>query len=363
MESEFIELNKFKKEDYDSFVLGGDVSATNTTLAVVGVKGKAVTPLFGLKFKSQELDGITEAVNETLKVAHEKYDITLSKACLSPAGPINATGDYCNLTNTDWDIDAKKLLADTLLESVAMINDFKAIGFGLEFMGDDDLIELSHPGKKHTPVIPKAPKGIVGAGTGLGNAMLFFEEGRGQYVTHATERGHTDLPVSDSVEYELAQFAKDQRGGEAPADWEDILSGRGLVNIYDFILEMEMLDRNEWTKEIEEADDRAAAISKHSKECPICRKALEIFVRFYARTARAFALTLLSRGGLYIAGGIAAKNLDFFTDGGFMKEFEINHCYHELLKEFPVFIIKNYNISLYGCGNVAANFPELAIKK
>ena len=363
MESEFIEFEKFDKKDYDSFVLGGDVSATNTTLAVIGVKEKDVSPLFGLRFKSQEIDGVGDAINETLKQAHENFDITISKACLSPAGPINAAGDYVKMTNAKWDVDAKKILKNTLLESIALINDFKAIGFGLEFMEKDDLIELKHPGKKDAPVVPNAPKGVIGAGTGLGHTFLVFDNAHKRHIPQATERGWTELPVSDSVEYELMQYAKDQRGGESPAAWEDILSGRGLVTVYDFILEMEMLDRNEWTEEIENAEDRAAAISKHSKKCPICKKAFEFFVRFYARAARSFALTILATGGMYLAGGIASKNPDFFTNGKFMQEFEINYKYTSLLKEIPVFLITNYNISLFGCGNVAANFPELAITK
>ncbi len=363
MKSEFIDFNNFKKDDYDSFVLGGDMSATNTTLAIIGIKEKNITLLFGLRFKSQELDGVENAINETLKHAHEKYDVTVSKACLSPAGPINAKGDYCQMTNANWYVDANKILKETLLDSVALVNDFTAIGFGLEFMKKEDLIEIAHPNKKNTEPIPKAPKGIVGAGTGLGKTLLFFEQEKNTYIPRGSEGGNEDFPVTDSFEYELMQFAKDQRGGEAPCRYEDLLSGMGLARIYDFLLEMEVFDRNEWTEEIEKADDRAAAISKHSKKCPICKKTFELFVRFYARVLRNLALDILPRGGLYIAGGIAEKNMEFFTDGSLMKEFQINYAYHELLKEFPVFIITNYNISLFGCGNVAANFPKLAIKK
>jgi glucokinase len=71
----------------------------------------------------------------------------------------------------------------------------------------------------------------------------------------------------------------------------------------------------------------------------------------------------MARGGMYIAGGIAPKNIDCFTNEDFMVEFEINHTQHKVLKEIPVFIITDYNVSIYGAANVAANFPELAIKK
>ncbi|MBU2561071.1 MAG: glucokinase [Nanoarchaeota archaeon] len=366
MEHKSIELKNFRKDDYSSFVLGGDVSATNTSLSIAGIKGKDIEPLFILRFKSQEMKGISEALNETLKYAADKHGINVSKACLSPAGPISPERDFCKLTNVPWAIESKKVLSETMLSSVALINDFEAIGFGVPFLDEknkDDLIELAHPGKKLPKPMPKAVKGIVGAGTGLGKAVLFYHEDKRAYAPSPSEGGHADLPVADSYEYELMQSIKDKRGGEAPCDYEDILSGRGIVSIYEFMQEMEEFDRNDVSAEIDKAEDKAAAISKHAKKDPACRKAFDIFVRFYARALRNMALDIMARGGMYIAGGIAAKNLGFFTDGALMKEFETNHSMHNVLKDIPVFVITNYNVSLFGTANVAAYFPELAIKK
>ncbi|MBN1544858.1 glucokinase [Candidatus Woesearchaeota archaeon] len=366
MEHKLIELKNFTKSDYDSFVLGGDVSATNTSLSIAGVKGKSIEPLFILRFRSQETKGISEALNETLKFAAEKHGINVSKACLSPAGLISPERDFCKLTNIPWSIDVKKVLGETMLGSIALVNDFEAIGFGIPFLDEkdkDDLVELAHPGKRMPKPVPKAVKGIVGAGTGLGKALLFYHEDKKSYAPIPSEGGHADLPVADSYEYELMQFIKDKRGGEAQCEWEDILSGRGIVSIYEFMQEMEEFDRNDVSAEIEKADDKAAAISKHAKKDPACRKAFNIFVRFYARALRNMTLDIIARGGMYIAGGIAAKNMDFFTSGELMKEFETNHSMHDVLKDIPLFVITNYNVSLFGTANVAANFPELAIKK
>ncbi|MBW2972293.1 glucokinase [Candidatus Woesearchaeota archaeon] len=366
MEHKFIELKKFRKEDYGSFVLGGDVSATNTSLSIAGIKGDDIEPLFILRFRSKEMNGISEALNDTLKFAAEKHGINVSHACLSPAGPISPARDHCKLTNVPWEIDVKKVLGETMLDSIALVNDFEAIGFGVPFLDEknkDDLVELAHPGKKMPKPVPKAVKGIVGAGTGLGKALLFYHEEKKAYAPSPSEGGHADLPVADSYEYELMQSVKDRRGGEAPCDWEDILSGRGIVAIYDFLLEMEEFNRNDVSAEIDSADDKAACISKHAKKDPACNKAFDIFIRFYARALRNTALDIMARGGMYIAGGIAAKNMEFFTDGALMKEFETNHTMHNVLKDIPVFVITNYNVSLFGTANVAANFPELAIKK
>jgi glucokinase len=365
MEHEFVELRRFSKEVYGKFVLGGDVGATNTDLCIAGVKGNGVEPLFMLRFRSQELLGIVEAINETLRFADERYGIHVADACLSPAGPMNAERSYCKLTNVAWDIDVRKVLAGTLLGSVALVNDFEAVGFGIPFLGEKDLLELPHPGKHFPKPVPKSIKGIVGAGTGLGKAILLFDEKKGMYVPSPSEGGHEDFPVADSFEYELMLFAKDRRGGESLLNFEELLSGRGLVMIYYYLHEMEVFDRNDVFEEVLTADaaSKPAIISKHSRRDPACKRTFELFVRFYARALRNFALNILARGGMYIAGGIAAKNISFFTSGELMKEFEINHTQHKLLRDIPVFVITNYNVSLFGAANVAANFPELAMKK
>ncbi|MFH1063727.1 MAG: glucokinase [Candidatus Woesearchaeota archaeon] len=366
MEYEFIGLKEVKKDEYDGFVLAGDVSGTNTSLAIAGVTEKSIDPLFALRFKSQELSGITEALNETLKISAEKFGIHVSKACLSPAGPINAGRDHCKLTNTSWDIDVKKVLSDTLLESLTLINDFEAIGFGIPYLNEEDpkdMIKLTHPHNKLPKPVAKAVKGIVGAGTGLGKSILIYNTEKGNYVPSPSEGGHEDFAVVDSFEFELMNFVKNKRGGEAPVDFEDVLSGRGIVAIYEFLIDREVFKTNKISEDIDSAKDKVAIISQHAESDPACKKAFKIFIRFYARALRNTALNLMARGGMYIAGGIASKNMEFFTDGDLMKEFEVNHTQHNVLKEIPVFIIKNYNISLYGAANVAANFPELAIKK
>ncbi|OHD12961.1 MAG: hypothetical protein A2Z96_00850 [Spirochaetes bacterium GWB1_48_6] len=65
---------------------------------------------------------------------------------------------------------------------------------------------------------------------------------------------------------------------------------------------------------------------------------------------------LLPFGGLYLAGGIVGKNLEFFTENHlFINTFE-EHCnpnIRKLLKEIPVFVINDYSISLLGAANAA----------
>ena len=83
---------------------------------------------------------------------------------------------------------------------------------------------------------------------------------------------------------------------------------------------------------------------------------MELFVKMYARYASTAALFFLPLGGLYLAGGIAAKNERWFVDDHrFMKTFECN--YNErvrpLLAATPVHLITDYDVSLYGAAHAA----------
>ena len=79
-----------------------------------------------------------------------------------------------------------------------------------------------------------------------------------------------------------------------------------------------------------------------------CHKTFALYTIFYARCAKDFALDALALGGVYIAGGIAAKNLPLFLESSFMKEFVNCGKQQELLQQVPVYIITDYNVSMHG---------------
>jgi glucokinase len=213
--------------------------------------------------------------------------------------------------------------------------------------------------------VPKATKGLLGAGTGLGASIFIFDKEKKMYMPIPSEGGHPDFAATDSFEFELMEFIKKKVRTETPIDNELVLSGRGIVSIYEFLMTKKLFEKNEVTDKIQftSENEKAAVISKNSRADPACRRTFEIFAKIYAGALRGMAVTLMARGGMYIAGGIAPKNIDFFTDSEFMKEFEKQYAIPHVPKEIPVFVIMNYNVSLYGAANVAINFPELAIHK
>ncbi len=213
------------------------------------------------------------------------------------------------------------------------MNDFDAVSYAINVLGRQDYIVLNK-GR----ATPKAVKAVLGAGTGLGKNILHYHDKIEAYVPLPSEGGHADLPLLTTTELKMAEFIKKIQGIERQLCYEDVLSGRGLENIYKFLSTTKYPDLP--------IDLTAAEISTTKKDNSCSQETLEWFIRFYARCARNFALDTLARGGIYIAGGIAAKNHGSFNE--FFEEFIRNEVYEHILRDIPIYLITNYNISLIG---------------
>jgi glucokinase len=83
---------------------------------------------------------------------------------------------------------------------------------------------------------------------------------------------------------------------------------------------------------------------------------MKLFVNMYGSFAGSLAVVFMPFGGVYLAGGIATKNEWLFLENNlFMKNFERNYNpnIRPLLKKIPVYIVRDYSISLYGAANAA----------
>jgi len=363
MEFDIEKINDFDKNNYEFFVLGCDIGGTNANFGILGVKGKDVDFLSRIRFKTKDIQNLHDAINQTLVYAKENYDIEIFKSCIAAAGPISADGKVCNPTNFSLEISVEKILANTALVFVTLINDFEAIGYGVNLLdknNEKDLVPLPHTDSSLPQPIEKATASVVGAGTGLGKAILIWEKGRG-YIPRPSEGGHVDFPIASEEEWKIIKFLKEKYNSET-IGYETLVSGQGITNIYKYLRQNSK--ETEVTKQLDVADDKdkPSLIAENVDKDETCRKTYELFRRFYARAARNFALETMARGGVYLAGGIIAKDVELFKEQ-FMKEFEKNYRLKSVLKEIPVYVIVNYDVSILGAGNVAANFPEKAFQK
>ncbi|HEV7239472.1 MAG TPA: glucokinase [Thermoanaerobaculia bacterium] len=289
-------------------VIAGDVGGTKTLLRKVDASGAIVD--------EARFDSSAYATFDDLLRAFDTRDV--EAACFAVAGPV--FGGRAEVTNLPWEMDEKALSRAFDIPHVSLVNDFYAVALGVPLLGESDLLSLQKGQRDRN-----APIGILGAGTGLGEALLVH----GQVVP--TEGGHQDFAPQDE---EQARLFLELHRRHGHVSWERVVSGMGLTNIHTFLGGAALTPAD--------ISDRAEAGD------PRARHTFEIFVDAYGSEAGNLALRALARGGIFLAGGVAAKNRDWFTDGRFLEAFLRKGRFRELLETVPVDLIVNQEVGLMG---------------
>jgi glucokinase len=214
-------------------------------------------------------------------------------------------------------------------------------------MKSENYLELTNLGQNSNGTIA-----IIGAGTGLGACILPINNGI--HTPIASEGGHVNLPIiaTDKIDIQLQSFLIKKK---IYKDAEDIVSGRGIVNIYKFLLTQKNKHNPKIKLEISKKLDKEkpAYITKYALEDKdeLCIRTLELFIKYYARTARNFALTTMC-SELIIAGGIAPKIISALQDV-FVDEFVEHNVENmrKILERTPIIVLVDPDISLYGALN------------
>lgn len=307
--------------------LAGDIGGTKTHLAFF--ENEIKTPTKTQKYVSKDFSSLSEIVKEFTKETQ-----TVEKAAFGIAGPVSE--GVCKTTNLPWTIDSKDLAKELKTDKVALLNDLEANAWGIKVLSEEDFYVLNQ-GKEN----PKNNQALVSAGTGLGEAGLYFD-GK-LHRPFACEGGHCDFSPRNEREIELFRYLNKQFGH---VSYERILSGPGLENVYQFLLNEKELDK----KKLE-----AKKISEKALEetCPICEEALDLFISIYGSEAGNAALKFFALGGVFIGGGIAPKLIDRLKDKDFMTSFVNKGRFESLLKDIPVKVILNPLTALFGAGYFA----------
>ncbi len=273
----------------------------------------------------------------------ELTELPITSACIAIAGPV--TGKTATVTNLPWQLNSDDLATTFHISHVVFCNDFEAVGHGIQDLQTSDIYEIQE-GKADDSF----PRAVIGAGTGLGQAILLPEAKSWRIVP--SEGGHSDFAPTSTTQILLLEHLM-QRFGRV--SYEDILSGNGLVRIYEFLRAYKQYDEPEVLRLAMIESDPAAAVSefglKHLDS--VASDALDMFIDIYASQAANLALSALSRGGLYIAGGIAAKNLERFISGQFVSSFNNKVKMKTLLQSIPIRLITQPKVGLMGAKQLA----------
>lgn len=356
-----IPINNFNKGEYKDFIIVSDVGGTNTSMAIVGVRNNtSFEIIFKHFYFTKEIISFESILNDTLKKAKDEYNIEIAIAAIGVAGPVSDSREYVRLTNADLELNTTHLLNHTLLDKITLLNDFEAIGFGLDLLDlNNDVIKLPHLGEDLTENSITSNFASIGAGTGLGMCIAFYDSTRKIHIPLPSEGGHMELAPNNKLEMQLIKFIKKRvlKKKDFRPDMESVLSGQGLDNIFNFLSSRKWFI-NKTLREINKLEDgdKLAEIEANYHKDKTCKKTMDMFVSFYARAARNLALMSKCYAGLFIAGRIAMKDIEFLKDRAFMKEFEKHDKSSNVLKKIPLYVITNNDVSLYGCSNAAVNF-------
>ena len=341
-------------KDYDLVVVAGDIGGTNTNLSLVGVKEGHFEIIFERHYKTKEETSLFEPFGRFLEQAKASLpDILPQRCCISGAGPV--VDGRIVLTNAPWGIDGPGIERAFGLP-LRVINDFTAISYGVVLLDPKkpgQLATLPHlDGSRPRP--EDGIKLIVGAGTGLGVGYVAYHEGKAE--AFPSEGGHITLPVYDEESRTFQRWL--EMKSEFVPGAEAGVSGMGIANLFQFFAERESGILGERAQLVLGApdEDKPALVAANADLDPVCGKAMDAFVKLYARVAADLSATFIPRGGVYLAGGIAAKNEARFLEGSrFMAMFEKSYREHIrlILRGLPVMIVKDYSISLYGAANAA----------
>ncbi|NTW38035.1 MAG: glucokinase, partial [Syntrophobacteraceae bacterium] len=300
-------------------------------------------------FPSRERTSLEAAIAEFLFL----HPCELTSATIGIAGPVR--NGRCEATNLPWVVDAKTVAKRVRLKRVGLINDLEANAYGIAVLQSKDFVILNKGARN-----ARGNRAIISAGTGLGEAGMYWD-GK-SHRPFPSEGGHADFAPRNHLEMELLDYSMKRY---RRVSYERLVSGPGLVNVYQFLRDAGKGKEPAWLAEqMRDSGDPAPIISQHAIDGKslLCIQALEIFVSLYGAEAGNLALKLMATGGVYLGGGIAPKIIQKLKEPEFMNAFTSKGRMRPLLQDVPVHVIMNPKTALLGAARHAAFESENTAK-
>jgi glucokinase len=316
-------------------ILVGDIGGTNSRLALFESLRHSEIDIF----PSAQYAGLDEIAAIFLK----QTGATVEAACFGIAGPVR--DGVSKVSNLPWVVDAREIAVRLAIERVSLLNDLEANAHGIAVLEASDFLTLNEG------VGGAGNCALISAGTGLGEAGLLAEENR--YRPFASEGGHGDFAPRNELEIELLRYLMKRW---SHVSIERVLSGPGLLNIYQFLRDTGRGSEPAWLAEKMQLENPSAVISETALAgtAEICVQALDMFVAIYGAEAGNLALKLMATGGVFLGGGIAPKIAPKLRDSIFMNAFADKGRFRSLLESIPVRVIMNDKTALLGAASYAA---------
>jgi glucokinase len=316
-------------------LLVADIGGTKSELAIYSGVGSGAV-LLQKRYTNADFTRFEEIAELFLA----EIDHVPRVACIAVAGVVS--GETAMLTNLPWRVDCRLLEQRFGIQRVLLINDLTAVCSSLPELCADDLFELQAGAGAGGQI-----RGVIAPGTGLGEGMLV--EVGGKLLARGSEGGHTDFGPVDEEQLALLAWMHEK---EKPVSYEMLIAGPGLANLYDFCRTYYKIPETpSIVDKMAHAQDRIPFIvggAIAAQSCPLCRRAIELFLSILGSEAGNLALKLYAKGGIYLGGGILPRLMGKVSFDGFLKSFRDKGLMSGFMKNIPVHLILRKDAALLG---------------
>ena len=335
-------------------LLAGDVGGTKTLLGLFTAEASRPAAAHVAEFVTLDYPDLVPMVQDFLR-SRELGPSAIDAACFGVAGAV--TDEVAHLTNVPWRIECAAVKSALGFRRMWLLNDLEALAYAVPVLEPRELevLQAGRPARRGNAA-------VLAAGTGLGEALLLNVDGR--LVPGASEGGHADFGARTPRELDMVRDLTPIFGRVSV---EHVLSGPGLVNVYQFTHQAfgtgPLLTAHSIAPArlcgavgtVEDVADLPARITAAAAErrCPACVEAMDMFVAAYGAEAGNIALRAVATAGVYIGGGIAPKILPALKAGSFMEAFLAKSPMDELIAAIPVSVILNADAGLLGAAAYA----------
>ena len=304
------------------FGLVGDVGATNARFRLVNQQHEWASDLLILPTSQFEKGA------DLLRAAHAHFNSpALAQCVLAVAGPVSPDGSSIQVINTG--LSFEQALAQAAIGVPPIFhNDFFAQAKSVRYL--KELVQIG--GNEGAEGV----KAILGPGSGLGMATL-VPEIAGKLTVLPSEGGHGGLAPGSFLEAELWSVLAQTH---LHVSWETVLSGPGIVNLYQAMSSV-------WGIESEPKTAEEIVHEGWSAE-PLCHQTLETFAGLLGGAAGNLALTVGARGGVYISGGIAPQLVGMLPASPLRRRFDERGDLSDYARAIPLFVVMDEHPGLLG---------------
>jgi glucokinase len=337
-----------------TLLLAGDIGGTKTLLSLYRCSGSQASGLQSIgsqRYASADWEDLAAMVRHFLAASADLLRGGKPEAaCFAVAGPVQ--GGRAQLTNLDWNLGAAELAEDLAIPRLELVNDFAVLLYGLPHLEPHQQAPV-----RDGMVEAGAPLLILGAGTGLGVAIGIPTESG--LIAVASEAAHGSFAPRTPQEWELLEWLRQDLAIER-VSIERVVSGTGLGHVARWLLQRRPAGEDhplsslarEWVEGPEQDDPAAgeqgamgtavrpdlpaAVAAAAARGDGLAAAALDLWLGAYGAVTGDLALTCLSRGGVWLAGGTAAKQLQALRSDRFEAAFLAKGRLRSVLEPMPI---------------------------